>query len=65
MPINTTNDFLVSCSPRGMAPILPIQIRSKQQAYRTAAYLKLLATALPDEDPPSTYEDVEKAIANT
>lgn len=61
----TDNDFMISSNGRNLAPLLPVQITTKQQAYRTSAWLKTLAVMLPDEDEASTYDEVEKAIQNT
>lgn len=61
----TDNDFMISSNGRNLAPLLPVQITSKQQAFRTAAWLKTLAVILPDEDDASTYDEVESAIENT
>lgn len=61
----TRNDFGFSGNQRGIAPMLPVVIHTKQQAYRTAAWIKLMSEILPDEFPATSYEDVETAIANT
>jgi hypothetical protein len=44
---------------------MPVYITTKQQAYRTAAHIKLMATLLPDELGEHSYEEVEEAIKNT
>lgn len=61
----TDNDFLLGTNSVGMVPGLPLVICTRQQAYRTAAWIKLMGEVLPDEDPASEYGDVETAIANT
>lgn len=61
----TDNDFVIGANATEIAPVLPVRIRTRQQAYRTAAWLKLMGEVLPDEDPASDYADVETAIANT
>ena len=63
--IRTDNDFAFSGNRRGIAPTLPVVIHTKQQAYRAAAWIKLMSETLPDENPATSYEDVETAIANT
>jgi hypothetical protein len=63
--IRTDNDFMLSSNGANILPILPVAIRTRQQAYRTAAWIKLMAVMLDDEDPATSYEDVETAIANT
>lgn len=65
MDVRTDNDFLLGSNGDVMGPTLPFAVRTRQQAYRTAAWLKLLGEVLPDEDPPSEYGEVETAIRNT
>lgn len=65
MTIRTDNDFMIGAGYGRLTPTLPVAITTRQQAYRTAAWIKLMGEMLPDEDPPSSYEDVETAIANT
>lgn len=65
-PVKTDNDFIIGVSGHaGMVPALPIQIRTRQQAYRTAAWIKAMADVLPDEVIASSYVDIEMAINNT
>lgn len=68
-PISTINDFMISSNGERLAPLLPVMISTREQAYRTAAWLKTLGEILPseagdDSDGPS-FEDVEQAIRNT
>jgi hypothetical protein len=63
--INTINDFLISTNGDNLVPLLPVNITTKQQAYRTAAWIKTLAIMLPDEDPATEFDDVQQAIRNT
>lgn len=64
--VRTDNDFFIGANSAGLMPTtLPMVIRTRQQAYRTAAWIKLMGEVLPDEEPASSYEDVERAIANT
>jgi hypothetical protein len=61
----TQNDFLLGGNGEALQPILPIVIRTREQAYRTAAWIKLMGVILPHEDEESTFEEVEEAIRNT
>jgi hypothetical protein len=61
----TENDFMIGGNLAGITPALPMHIRTRQQAYRTAAWIKLMGELLDDEDPATPYEDIETAIANT
>jgi len=63
--INTTNDFMIGGNNDYLTPLFPVKIATKQQAYRTAAWIKLLAEVLPDEEVGSSYEEIETAISNT
>jgi hypothetical protein len=65
MEHETKNDFLFASDGQTIAPILPVVIKTRQQAYRTAAWIKLMGYGLPDEDVASAYEQVEQAIENT
>lgn len=61
----TDNDFLLGTNGTAMVPRLPLRISTRQQAYRTAAWIKLMGEVLPDEDPASGWDEVHDAIANT
>jgi hypothetical protein len=64
--INTTNDFGFGVNEyKQLQPILPVIISTKQQAYRTAIWLMFFADFLLDEGTKHTYEQIEKAIANS
>lgn len=63
--IDTSNDFLLGSNGDAIAPMLPVVITSREQAYRTAAWLELMAPVLPAKDPGVTYEQVRAAVANT
>lgn len=68
MSIRTDNDFFLGTDGRQAAPMLPVVITSREQAYRTAAWIKLMGSTLPSEnpyEPTVTFEDVEEAIMNT
>lgn len=61
----TTNDFFIGSNGKTLIPLFPIQITSRQQAYRTAAWLKVLALTIPDDGTGDTYETIEEAINNS
>lgn len=61
----TDNDFMLGANSVGMVPGLPVVICTRQQAYRSAAWIKLMGEVLPDEDPASGWDEVHDAIANT
>ncbi|SDU42341.1 hypothetical protein [Jiangella alkaliphila] len=64
--IRTDNDFAIAYNAgHGLVPLLPVQVTTKQQAYRVAAYIKIMGDLLPDEPVASTYDEVERAISNT
>lgn len=64
-PINTRNDFLLTSAGAMIAPMAPIRISTRQQAYRTAAWIQLMGDTLPDDGSEASYDDVLLAIANT
>lgn len=65
-PVKTDNDFAIGVSGHyGMMAAIPIAIHTRQQAYRTAAWIKLMGEALPDENPASSYIKIENAIRNS
>jgi len=63
--VNTNNDFMIGSDGQSLGAFLPVRITTRQQAYRTAAWIKLMGFTLPDEDEPSTFEEVEQAIMGT
>jgi hypothetical protein len=65
MEPDTSNDFMIGSNGVAIGTLLPMVITSKQQAYRTAAYIKLMAATLPDEPGDHSYEEIEEAIKNT
>jgi hypothetical protein len=70
MDIKADNDFLLSSFHLFGQPIIGPMLKvdpgftTKQQAYRFAAYLIDMALVLPDEDPPSTFEEIQSAVRN-
>lgn len=62
--IDTQNDFLIGSNGSEIVPFMPIVITSREQAYRTAAWIKTMAVILPAEEG-HTYDEIEEAIQNT
>lgn len=62
--IRTDNDFFFGSDGRSIAPMMPVVITTREQAYRTAAWIKLMAVVLPPGDG-DTFEAIEEAIRNT
>lgn len=62
----TANDFGFCHSPLlGVASMVYPCISTRQQAYRTAAWVLALAELLPNEEVASTFEQVQTAINNS
>lgn len=79
IPVNTVNEYILmtgqnlpnhSTSLAGRGKYVKVGrhgepiYRTKQEAYRYAAYLLTMADTLPDEDGAHTYQEVEEAIRN-
>lgn len=64
-PPNTANDFLLGSDGAQLAPLLPLVIRTREQGYRVAAWIKAMCVILPHEAQENTYEEIEEAIFNT
>lgn len=81
MSVNTSNDLLIgvgtnlpnsSYAAEGLATFVTIMrpggypvFRTKQAAYRVAAWLVALADVLPDEELPSAFDEVLNAVRDT
>ena len=68
MNIRTDNDFLIGTNGATIVPMLPVNITSKEQAYRTAAWIAVMGFTLPLEDDANNaieFEDVYEGIMNT
>lgn len=67
--IRTDNDFLIGTNGTNLAAMLPVHISSREQAFRTAAYIAIMGESLPSEDGGGidrvTFEDVREAVLNT
>lgn len=63
--INTMNEFGLGMQMKTIRPIAFPQFETRQQAWRFAARLKLMAEALPEEPMDHTFEEIENAIKNS
>lgn len=64
--IRTDNDFFLGSDGASVGPNLPMRITTREQAYRTAAWIELMASTLPSEgDGVLSYEDVREAVMNS
>lgn len=65
MEPSTKNDFFIGTDGTKLAAVLPVAITTREQAYRTAAWIELMGITLPREEQENTYEEVREAIRNT
>jgi hypothetical protein len=63
--VNKINDFFFGSNGQTIVPLVPVTITSRQQAFRTAAWLKAMAFSIPDDGSNATYEEIEQAINNS
>jgi len=66
--IKTDNDFMFGSNGVSIQPVLTPVITTREQAFRTAAWIKLMGYALPSENPEGDtvlFQDVEEAIMET
>lgn len=63
--IDTTNEFLLGSNGNNIAPQFLPRLRTRQQAYRFAAWCQTMGESLPDEPGGHTFEQIRKAIRNT
>jgi len=66
--IDTRNDFFLGTTGHELGAMLPVRITSREQAFRTAAWIALMGYSLPSENPNGPhveFEDVKKAIEST
>jgi hypothetical protein len=64
-PINTMNEFLVSALPDEITPQLLPRLRTRQQAYRFAAWCAIMGESLPEEPGNHSFKEIRRAIRNT
>jgi hypothetical protein len=63
--VDTANDFGLGLQMSTIRPIAYPQFKTKQQAYRFAAWLINMAELLPDETLDHSFDEVNEAIRNT
>lgn len=63
--IETVNDSLIASNGGRLTSVIPLNISTRQQAYRAAAYLVSMAVGMPDEEKASSFEDVLSAVQAT
>lgn len=63
--VETANDFLFGTNRSALYPMVPVRITTRQQAFRAAAWMVSMAEVLPEEDPPSSFDEVLAAIQRT
>lgn len=63
--VNTANEFLLGMQGQEIAPALLPRLRSRQQAYRFAAWCALMGENLPDEPNGHSLQEIVQAIRNT
>ena len=59
------NDFLIGTNGSVLASMLPVEIKTREQAYRAAAWIETMGITLPHEEKEATYEEIREAIRNT
>lgn len=62
--VNNTNEFGLGGQMDRIRPIMFPEFTTRQQAWRFAAWLKLMAETLPEETHNHTFEEIEEAIKN-
>ncbi len=63
--MRTDNDFMFGSDGERLAPMLVVDIRTREQAYRTAAWIETMGFILPREEEEHTYEEIREAVRNT
>ncbi len=63
--MNIQNDFFFGSDARTLMPTMPVIIKTCEQAYRTAAWIEVMAVILPHEQEQNTFEEIREAIRNT
>ncbi len=63
--VNTANDFAFAGGGDVLIPLLSVKITTREQAYRTAAWIETMGIILPHEEEEATYEEIREAIRNT
>jgi hypothetical protein len=63
--IETKNDFFFTSNGKTLYPQFPVIIRTKEQAYRTAAWIKAMAEVLPSDGTNYTFTEIYGAVINS
>lgn len=63
--VRTDNDFLLAGHNGALVFMLQTVIHTRQEAFRTAAWLICMGETLPNEVPASEFEEVFEAVRNT
>ncbi len=63
--MRTDNDFFFGSNGKTLTPMKPVVITTREQAYRTAAWIEAMGVILPHEDETATYEEIREAVRNT
>ena len=65
--INTANDFFLGTDGTKITAMRTVAITTREQAFRTAAWLEVMAITLPhdENEDPVTFDDIREAIRNT
>lgn len=62
--IDTQNDFLFGMSARRLHPLMAVEITTREQAYRTAAWIIEMGSLLPAESE-TTFDMIHQAVQGT
>ncbi len=63
--MNIANDFWFGSNGKTLTPMVPVVIETREQAYRTAAWIETMGVILPHEDEEATYEEIREEVRNT
>lgn len=62
--VDTQNDFLFGMSARRLHPLMAVEITTREQAYRTAAWIIEMGHLLPAESQ-VTFDQIHRAVQGT
>jgi len=63
--ISTANDFMMGWDGVRIQFILPVNIETKQQGYRTIALMETLLNFMPDEEGAHTLDQIREGVQNS
>lgn len=63
--VETVNDSLIASQGGRLVSVMPLDIATRQKAYRAAAWLVAMAISLPDEEQASSFAEVLDAVQST